>query len=131
MKKIFSLASFRTIALIVVFAGAIGSLYLMFNAGRHQRSILLIVLFTVWVLSPFIALLVSDLLAKHWPVYTRVRLYFLMLFITFGSLVCYSGALNVSGTKPAFKFLIVPLVSWLLIALIIPVSRKLSAKRSG
>ncbi len=109
-------------ALIVVLVGAAGSLGLMFNAGRNQKSILLIALFTIWVLSPFIALLVANVISKHWSILTRMTLYFLMLFITLGSLISYSGALSPPGTKPAFKFLIVPLISWLLLVTVIPIN---------
>jgi hypothetical protein len=119
-------------ALIVVLAGAAGSLGLMFNAGRNQKSIFLIALFTIWVLSPFIALLVANVISKRWSIPTRAMLYFLMLFITLGSLVSYNGALSPPETKPAFKFLIVPLISWLLIVMVILVavfrSRRLSHK---
>jgi hypothetical protein len=101
---------------------------LMYNAGRNQSSILLIALFTIWVLSPFIGLLVANVISKHWPVLTRVTLYFLMLFITLGSLVSYNGAFDTPGTKTAFKFLMVPLVSWLLMLIVILVARRLSRK---
>ena len=114
------------VALTVLLAGAIGSLVLMFNAGRNQKSILLIILFTGWVLSPFIGLVVAHVISKHWLVKTRITLYFLMIFITLASLIGYSGTLNVPGTKPAFKFLIVPLISWVLILIIVPIRRKKS-----
>src|SRR5437868_11567600 len=93
----------KIIALIVVLIGAVGSLVLMFNAGRNQQSILLIALFTIWVLSPFIALMVANVISRRWSILTRVTLYFLMLFITLGSLISYNGALSPPGTRPAFK----------------------------
>ena len=121
----------KIFVLIVVLIGAVGSLVLMFHAGRNQRSILLIVLFTGWVLSPYIALLVAYVISKHWSVSSRMALYLLMLFITLGSLICYSGALSISGTKTAFKFLIVPLISWLLMVTVIPITRKISNNKKG
>ena len=121
----------KIIALIVVLIGAVGSLVLMFNAGRNQQSILLIALFTIWVLSPFIALMVANVISRRWSILTRVTLYFLMLFITLGSLISYNGALSPPGTRPAFKFLIVPLVSWLLMVTIIPITQKISRKKNG
>src|SRR6188508_978973 len=99
-------------ALIVLCAGAISSLVLMFNAGRYQNSILLIVLFTGWVLSPFIGLFVSTMISKRGLSKTRLTVFLLIIFIALASLLFYSGAVNVPGTKPAFKFLIIPLVSW-------------------
>jgi len=119
----------NTFAFIVVLGGGVGSLILMFTAGRNQRSILLIIMFTSWVLSPFIGLVVANVISKRWSMSTRTALYFLILFITLGSLICYSGAFNLSGTKPAFKFLIVPLISWLLIAIVIPTTQKISRKK--
>jgi hypothetical protein len=114
----------------MLLVGAAGSLILMFNAGRNQNSIILIVLFTGWVLSPFIALLIADVISKRWLIKTPITLYFLTLFITTVSLLGYSGALNVPGTKPAFKFLIVPLISWVLILIIIPISVSRSRRKS-
>jgi hypothetical protein len=130
LKKIITYSSLRIIALIVLVVGAVASLILMFNAGRNQKSFLLIVLFTGWVLSPFIALLVADVISKRWLLKTRVTLYFLTLFITFVSLLGYSGALNVPGTKPAFKFLIVPVISWVLILISIPITVSRSRRKS-
>jgi hypothetical protein len=133
LKKIFTLNFLRIVALIVVLAGTAASLVLMFNAGRNQKSIFLIVLFTIWVLSPFIALVVANVIAKRWSIPARVSLYLLMLFITLGSLFGYSGLLNPPGTKPAFKFIIIPLVSWLLIVIVflIAASRsRMTARKS-
>lgn len=126
MKKLTFYTLLHIIALIVLFAGAISSLILMFNAGHNQKSILLIVLFTGWVLSPFIGLFIADMISKHWLIKTRLTIYLLIIFITLASLLFYSGALNVPGTKPAFKFLIVPLISWVLILVIVPIKRKRS-----
>ena len=126
MKKLTGYNLLRIIALIVLFAGAIGSVVLMFNAGRDQKSILLIVLFTGWVLSPFIGLFIADMISKNWLSKTRLTIHLLIIFITVASLIFYSGALNVSGTKPAFKFLVAPLISWFLILVIVPIKRKRS-----
>jgi hypothetical protein len=122
----------RMISLIVLLIGAAASLGLMFNAGRNQSSVLLIVLFTIWVLSPFMVLIIVNLVIKPWSPATRVTLCFLMLFITFFSLLGYRGILDPPGAKTAFKFLVVPFVSWLLIAIVILItelcSRRLSRK---
>jgi uncharacterized membrane protein len=53
-----------------------------------------------------------------------------MLFLTLGSLVSYSGVLSPPGTKPAFVFLVVPLISWLLMAIVIPITASLSRRLS-
>ena len=128
MKKILTLSHIRTMAVVVVLAGAGISLGLMLHAGRNNKSVLLILLFVVWVLSPFIALLVANVVSKRWSVLTRVTLYSLMLILTLGSLVSYSGTLSPPGTKPAFVFLVVPLISWLLLAIVIPIASSLSRR---
>ncbi len=131
MKKIFNLNFLRILALIVMSIGAIGSLCFMFNAGRNQNSVILITLFTAWVLSPFIGLLIANKISKRLTVLTRVTLCWLMLVITFGSLIIYSGAIIPVGTKPAFKFLVVPLISWLLIVTVILIVSRLSIKKAS
>jgi hypothetical protein len=133
--KSWSVNLLRTLALTAVEAGAVGSFGLMLYAGGHNPSVLLVVLFAGWVLSPFMALLVANAVAKRWSILTRVTLYSLMLVIPLGSLVGYSGVLSPPGTKPAFVFLVVPLVSWLLMTITIPIaaslSRKLSRRNEG
>jgi hypothetical protein len=130
MKKIPALKHFRTIALIVVLAGAAGSLGLVLHTGRNNNSVLLLSLFVAWVLSPFIVLLVINAIAKRWPAFTRATHYCLMLVVAFGSLISYSGVLSPPGTKPAFVFLVVPLVSWLLMVIVIPMAALLSRRLS-
>jgi uncharacterized membrane protein YhaH (DUF805 family) len=126
VKKLTGHNLLHTIALVALFVGAISSLVLMFNAGSDQKSILLIVLFTSWVLSPFIGLFIVDIISKRWLPKTHTTIYLLIIFITLASLIGYSGLLNVPGTKPAFKFLVVPLISWILILLIVQIKRKRS-----
>jgi hypothetical protein len=130
VKQFITLSTMRTITLVVVLAGAASALGLMLHAGRNNDSVLLVVLFVIWVVSPFIALLVANVVSKRWPFLTRVTLYSLTLMLTLGSLMSYSGALSPLGTKPAFVFLVVPLVSWLLMAIVIPVAASVSRRRS-
>ncbi len=119
MKKNRSLNLLRTITFLVVLGGAIGSFGLVFQAGRNNDSVLLQLLFIIWVLSPFIALLMVNRNAKHWSDSTTVTLYVLMLFISICSLISYSGIVSIPDTKPAVVFLIVPLVSWILMGIVI------------
>ena len=121
----------RTIALVVVLAAAAGSLVMVIHTGRHNSSLLLPILFILWVSSPFVALLVANRISKPWSIFTRVTLYWLMLIISAGCLVSYSGLLSPPGTKAAFVFLITPLLSWLLIVTGIPIAASLSRKKSN
>ena len=76
----------RAAALIAVLAGAVGSFGLMLHAGRRNDSRILLVLFTIWVLSPFVALVLADVVSKRWSVLTRATLHRAMLVLTIGSL---------------------------------------------
>ena len=55
----------RAAALIAVVAGAVGSVGLMLHAGRRSPRILLVP-FLIWVLSPFMALVLADAVSKRW-----------------------------------------------------------------
>jgi len=118
----------RTTALAAIFIGAIGSLYFMFDAGSNQKSVLLLALFTAWVISPFAGLLIARIFFNRLIVSARSPLYWLMLVLSICSLVAYSGALTLPDTKPAFAFLIVPLTSWFLIVTVYLVTRQISIK---
>ena len=121
----------RRATLIAVLARAAGSLGLMFYAGRRQNSRILLLLFAIWVLSPFIALLWANVVSKCWSILTRATLYSVMLVLTLGSLAIYGDvALGPPRPKPAFVFLVVPLASSLLIAIVIPAGVRLSQRLS-
>ena len=118
----------QTTALMVVLVGAAGSLYFMFSAGREQKSFILLGLFTAWVLSPFVGLLISNKISNRWTALARALVYWLKIVLAIGSLVAYSGAFNTPETKNAFIFLIFPMISWLFIVTIFLIARKISNK---
>jgi len=127
-EKTFNTNFLRTAALILLVVGAVGSLYFMFNASRNQKSILLITLFSGWILSPFVGLFLTEKFCKHWIVHVSSFFYWLMIILTIASLLGYSGALNTPKTKNAFVFLIIPLISWLLMIISILIARRFSRK---
>ncbi len=127
-KKTSNQNALRTTALIVALVGAVGSLYFMFRAGREQKSIILLGLFTAWVLSPYIGLFISNKISNRWKVPARRLLYWLIIVLTISSLVAYSGAFNTPETKNAFIFLIFPMISWFLIVTVFFIARKISNK---
>jgi uncharacterized YccA/Bax inhibitor family protein len=110
------------LAMVLLLIGATGSLYFVLHAGRNNKSAVLVSLFVIWGLSPFLGLMLANIVSRSWSFSTRMMLYGLTVLVTFGSLVCYAGVFCLAAAKPAAKFLIVPLISWLLIAIIIPVS---------
>ena len=131
MKKNLSLSILRVMALIVVLIGAAGSLYYVLRAGRNNNSILLVSLFVSWVLSPFIAQLLANVIFRRWSVFTRGTLYCLTILLAVGSLFGYSGALTPPGTMPAFVFLMIPLISWLLMGTVIPLAASLARRKNS
>ena len=121
------LSVLRAAALIALLVGAVGSVGLMLRAGHRNPSRLLLVLFALWVLSPFIALVLANMISKRWSVLTRATLYTVMLILTVGSLAIYGDvALGPPRTKAAFVFVVVPPASWLLIAIVVPIAALIS-----
>ena len=117
------------VALVAVIVGALGSLGLMLIAGHPP--ILLRVLFAIWVLSPFVTLLLANRFSKRWSVITRTALYWLMLVITLTSLAIYGYfVLRPPESTPARTFLIVPLGSWMLMAIVVALAALISRRRS-
>jgi phosphate/sulfate permease len=121
----------RVAAVIAVLAGAGSSVGLMLHAGRHNDSRILLVLFAIWVLSPFMALVLANVVSKRWSVLRRATLYSVTLVLTFGSLAIYGDvALGPPRAKPAFVFVVVPLASWLFISLAVTIAALISGKLS-
>src|SRR5438128_1469406 len=79
----------RGIGLVAVAAGAVGSIGFMLRAGHPP--LFLRVLFAIWVLSPFVALLFAHVVSKRWSVLTRATIHSLMLIVTAGSLAIYGN----------------------------------------
>lgn len=120
---------FRTTALTISLVGTIGSLFFMFKVGNHQKSILLLGLFTAWVLSPFAGLFVVDRFSKQWSDKIHSLLYWTMIILSVISIAVYSGLLTPYKTKPAFNFLVIPFLSWLVILSILFIARQFSRKK--
>jgi hypothetical protein len=115
----------RIIILSALLLGAAASLLFMFNASRNQSSVVLELLFTFWVLSPFIGLLVVNRISKRWSARSRVTFYWMTIMLIAASLVIYSGIFNPAGTKAGFIFLIVPFMSWVILGIAMLIMRKM------
>jgi hypothetical protein len=121
----------RALAMIAALAGAWGSVSLMLRVGQRNHSIILLVMFGIWVLSPFISLTLAALAAKRWSVLMRKTLYIVMLVLTLGSLVVYAEvAFGPPRAQPASLFLFVPFASWLLITVVFPLTAFISRRSS-
>lgn len=113
----------RKAALIAVAVGAAGSVGSTLRACRHNHSRILIVLFVLWVLSPFVALVWAYGASNRWPISIRRTLYGVVLVITAGSLALYGEvAFGPPRAQTASVFVVVPPASWLLIAMAIAIS---------
>ena len=126
-----SLGLLHAAGLIAVLVGAVGSVGLMLHAGRNNPSRLLLVLFVLWVLSPFIVLVLANMVSKRWSVLTRATLSTVMMVLAVGSLAIYGDvALGPPRPKPAFVFVVVPPASWLLIGIVLPIVALVSRRPS-
>jgi len=118
-------------ALLLPIAGALGSVGLMLWAGHRNDSGILLALFAIWVQSPFVALVLATLVSRRWSVLTRAMLHSVMLILTVGSLAIYGNVVSIhTDSRVAFPFLVVPLGSWLLITIVIPIAALLSRRLS-
>jgi hypothetical protein len=114
---------------IAVLVGAVGSAGLMLHAGRHAPRVL-VVLFAIWVLSPFVALASANVVSRRWPAPIRATLYSVTLLVTLGSLAVYGAdALRPPQSQAAFVYVIVPPASWLLCAIAIAAAASISGRR--
>ena len=118
-------------AVIAIAVGAAGSVGLMLYAGRHNPSRLLILMFVIWVLSPFVLLALASIVSKRWSDVTRATLYVVTLVLTFSTLAIY--AQRVFGPprpQAAFMFIVLPPVSWVLTAIVVGIAGILSGRLS-
>jgi hypothetical protein len=120
--------SLRTAARVSVVAGAVASIGLMLRAG-HPPAFLRI-LFAIWVLAPFAALLVADAVSARWSLMTRTTLHGVMLLLTVTSLAIYGYVVvRPPRSTPAFVWVVVPVASCLLMAIVMPIAAFMSGRR--
>ena len=121
----------RAVALIALIVGAAGSLFFMFRAGQHTPRFLL-VLFTIWVLAPFVALFWADTVSKRWSTLIRWTLYCVMLIVALISLAIYGEWIDVkpSGSANAFLWVIVPPASVIFTAMVVSITAFISSRLS-
>ena len=120
----------RGASLIAVLAGAGASLAFMLRAGHRQSSRILVVLFGIWVLFPFMTAVWAHVFSKRWTIVVRAALYVVMLVVTLASLPIYGGvAFGRLRAKVGFVFLVVPLASWLVIAIAVSIATVVSRRQ--
>ena len=118
MKTIADNRFLRLPVLIAAPIGAAGSLVFMFRVGHRNQSVVLMILFTAWVLAPFLAMVWANRHSERWPARPRTVLRVIILLLTPGLLLAYGTvALGAPRAQPAFMFLVAPLCSLLLIGM--------------
>src|SRR3954453_16427322 len=123
-----SVDPFRRVARTALAIGAAGSLALMVYAGRHNRSIALVLLFTVWVSSPFVALAVADRWARCWKAASRAAFYGVMFAVSPGSLLVYAFDALRPRPQAAFFYVLVPPSCWMIGAAVLAIAVLLSRR---
>jgi hypothetical protein len=121
----------RSAALIAIPVGAVGAIALFFRAADHPPP-LLVVLFILWLLSPFALLGWACAVSKEWSVPTQAALYSVTIVVTLASLAIYGNliAITRAGAPKAAVFVVTAPASWLLIAIVIPLVGAIARKRS-
>lgn len=108
------------LARVATIVSAIVSLGCMFWVGQHNRSIVLVTLFALWVLSPFIGLLWTRRFAYWYQYAAQAMIYGLIFLVSIGSAIFYAiAAFGPRWHHPALPFLAAPLLSWLLIGMVL------------
>ena len=115
----------RKAALITAIVGGILSVLLMIHTGRYNMPPLLIVLMGMWVLLPFDALTVGNILSPRWSARVSTMLYRITFAVAVVSVAVYATvAFGPPGPRPAFFFVIMPPLSLALITISLLVSRR-------
>jgi hypothetical protein len=94
----------------------------MFRVGHRNQSVVLMLLFAAWVLSPFAACAPLYRKAKSWSTAIQAVLHGLMLLLVVVSLAVYARP---PDQQPASVFLLIPGVFWFLLSLVLPIAVKL------
>ena len=100
---------------ITAVSGAILSSFFMFLTGRHQPSVVLTMLFFVWVVSPFAGLVIASARARKKSRRSRSLFRWLAYLVAAVSVLLYSRIVPLAPDRPALAFLAVPFFSWPLI----------------
>jgi hypothetical protein len=125
-----SLGGLRATALVTLLVGASASVAMTLYAIRNNPSQLLMVLFTLWVLGPFIVLELVHLASSHWSILTRLAIYGLMPLLTIVSMIVYGQRiLRPRRSTGAFVFVALPPLSVLTILIVVAVAGLISRRR--
>jgi ABC-type Mn2+/Zn2+ transport system permease subunit len=113
----------RTTALTAALIAVVVSVALMLRACRFNDSGVALALIAVWILSPMIALVLAEVVARRWLIFGRATVHCLMLVVALGSVIIYGiDVLVPLSPRAGFPYALVPAVSWALIAMVLVVA---------
>ena len=93
--------------------------FVLYAGQRVGAPRLLLGLFAMWVVSPFVVLAAGCVASKRWSALTRAALYGVTPVVAVASLAIY-GAVAFGAPRPKTAvFVIVAPASWLLIAIVV------------
>ena len=115
----------RTVALVAAVVGAVASVVFVLRVGHRNKSIILLAMFVIWDVAPFVGLLLAHRASRLWASSARTAVYWVTLVVTLASLAIYGVvALGPPRPTPASWFLIVPVASWLLISIVLWIAKR-------
>lgn len=121
----------RMTTLAVAVISGISSVSLMLLSGLRPPSFL-IVLFIGWVLAPFAGLVLGILISPRWKSALRNTIYVVTYVLATCSLAIYGFVLaKPLSSQPAFPYVAVPIGSWLLIAIVLPLAVLISRRQAS
>jgi len=113
----------RTTAFTAALVATIISVGLMLRACRFNDSGVALALIAVWILSPMIALVQAEVVAKRWLIFGRATVYGLMLVVALGFEIIYGLYMFIPlSPRKGFPYALVPAVSWLLILIVLVIT---------
>jgi hypothetical protein len=112
-------SSLDPVVRLTIAVAAIGSIVPMLIVGHRQRSVILMAMFFVWVLSPYVGLWLLNARARAWNPSGRRTLQYATLSISLAALGRYVWVLIWPlKAQPASTFMIVPFVQWIAIGVV-------------
>ena len=116
-------------AVIAIVFGATGCVALFLRASEHPPPVL-VVLFILWLISPFVLLGWMHAASARWASATQTTLHVVTLAIALASLAIYSGLLRITsaGAPRAAPFVVTAPASWLLIAVVVSLAALVSRR---
>ena len=118
----------RTAARLAALAGVVGTIGFLLHAGQRTPRFLLLIM-AAWVLSPYAILALLDRFVAR-ASSARVALYGVTMLVAATSLVVYGAdAVRPLAARSAVPYVLVPPVSWTVIAIVVTVAALRSAGR--